>query len=216
MDLEIGGDETVTLELVISLKEDATESTVDFTITAADVDAEGVVSGDDATVEGTVSSETHTISTAGIIVEGTGKSTSISEDGDTGTFTLEFTIEALEEDVYIYNGAVDTTVASSSGIVYNIYRSGTALSSATSTDSATLQSTADTAGLDSAWFKISQGETEEFTLTVSLNPDYGTSQLYSVELESIRFDDDAITTVGDTVYTLPNDSEFETNARQID
>ncbi|HLP43702.1 MAG TPA: hypothetical protein VK145_00270, partial [Candidatus Nanoarchaeia archaeon] len=147
--------------------------------------------------------------------EGTGKSTDISDDGDTGTFTLEFTIEALEDDVYVYNGAVDSAFASTSGFLYKIYKGGTLLS-ATSTDSAALQSSADTAGLGSAWFVVRQGETEDFTLTVTLNPDSSASGLYSVELDTIRFDDVADTTANDTSYELPNDAEFETNARQID
>jgi peptidoglycan hydrolase-like protein with peptidoglycan-binding domain len=216
IDVEIAGDDTETFTVMVTLKEDAPESTIDVSLSAANVDAEGVDSGDDSDVSGSVSSETHVVSASGIQVEGTDKSTSVSEDGDTGTFTLEFTIEALEEDVYIYNGADDFAYASTTGVIYNIYKGGVIGAAATTTDSAVLQSSADTAGLGGAWFVVNSGETEDFTLTVSLNPDSASSALYSVELESVRFDDVADTTANDTDFVLPNDTEFETNAQQID
>lgn len=214
IDVEVGADDSITLTLKVSLKANAPESTVDFSVTAANVQAEGIDSGDDSTVSGTVSSETHTVSTSGITVAGTDKSSDVDDiNGQTGTFTIEFTVKALEDDVYIYNGAEDASfAASTTGMFYNIYK-GTTLQSATTTDSATVQSSADTSG---NYYLVNQGDIETFTLTVTLAPDTAAAGLFYIELDTIRFDDETTAgTVNDTSHEVPNDSEFETTPVSI-
>lgn len=211
IDIEIGGEETLEFTVMVTLKANASSGNITFSIDAADVTAEGVDSGDDSTVNGSADGETHTVATTGIIAEGVSDDADANDDNTIGTFTITFEVEALEDDAYIYNGA-EQAIGSTTGVVYNLYRGGVLLD-ATTTDSALLQSDADKAGLADAWYLVREGTTEEFTLTVTLSPDGATNTaLYNLELESIRFDDDAITTVGDTVYTVPNESEFETNA----
>lgn len=218
IDVEVGGDDTVEFELVVTLKADAT-GTVTFSLDAADVTAEGVDSGDDSTVAGSADGETHTVALSGVMLEGTGKTASVNDDGTVGTFTLTFDVTALEDDAYIYNGADDTALAASTtGVHYLIYSGGTDLG-ATTSDSALLQSDADTSG---AYYIVREGQTESFTLTVTMDPAGGTATaLYYVELDEVLFDDVVGTapaggTEDDTTYTVPNESEFETGAVSIE
>jgi hypothetical protein len=210
IDVEVAGDDEVTFTLKVVLKADAPESTLDFTVSAANVSAEGVDSGDDSDVTGSVSSETHTVSTSGIAVDGVSTSANVDTiNGTLATYTIKFTVEALEDNVYIYNGAEDQGFnASTTGMFYNIYK-GSTLQTATTTDSATIQSSAEQSG---NYFLVEEGETETFTLTVTLTPDTTAAGLFYVELDSIRFDDEtAAGTTNDTTHELPNDAEFETN-----
>lgn len=213
IDFDINGDDRETFELTVTLKKNAPDGTLQFSIDENGVEAEDVDSGDDADVGGSATGSTHTVTMTGIMVEGVSKDSSVNNDGDVGTFELTFTVEALEDDVYIYDGADDDNfTASTTGVNYNIFRSGVE-QSATTTDSALLQSDADKSG---NYWLVEEGNTEEFTLTVTLSPDgTTTAALYYVELDQIRFDDAVGTGGNRTAYTVPDRSEFETTAESV-
>lgn len=221
MDLTIDGDDTVTAELVIRLVRNAPDATLRFDITGdTDIDAEGVASGDDADVSGSATSETHTVAMTGVDVASGTNSATVNDGNTLGTFRLSFKVKALEDDVYIYAGAAagdnDTTpfsgVASTTGVVYTIYQGGSASTTVVG-DSALLQSDADRSG---NYYVVREGQTEDFTLTVSLDPQTASTDLYYMELDAIRFDNETASgTADDSVYFFPNTRAFETNAVSI-
>ena len=201
MDLEIDGDDTVEFELAVTLVRNAPNRTISFDIDAADVDAEGLDSGDESDVGGSASSETHTVALTGIAVEGVSTSQAVVTPGSSasdtyGTYTIRFEVTALEDDAFI---ATTSDTSGTVGVTYNINGSSFTAES----ESAVLTSTAD---LQNGFYRVDEGETETFTLTVTLNPaDAGT---FSVELESIRFNDEAS-------FTDSGNQDFETDPLYI-
>jgi hypothetical protein len=219
MDLEIDGDDTESFELVIRLVRNAPDATLRFSLDGSSIEAEGVKSGDDADVGGSASSETHTVALTGIEVSGDSTSASVNNNGTVGTFRISFDVTALENDVYIYRDAAvgdndDTPfseVASTTGVVYTVYKGGVATTSDLG-ESSLIQSGARVEG---DYFVVRQGDTKSFTLTVSLDPATATADLYYVELDAIRFDGEMNGTADDALYLVPNTNKFETNATTI-
>jgi hypothetical protein len=223
-DLMLGEDDQVTFELVVSLVRDAADTTLRFSVDGDNVEAEGVRSGDDSDVSGSATSETHTVASEGITAtaeeadnRSSNEADSTVNDNGVGTFRVTFDVEAIEDDVYIYRGAAlgdnDATpfsaVASTTGIVYNVFQGSTASSTAPS--SATVQSGADTEG---NFYVVREGDTESFTLTVTV--DTAVSGSYYVELDAIRFDDvNDASTANDELYIVPDDVEFESEALSL-
>lgn len=202
MDAEIGGDDEVTATLIVRLARNATSTPIAFSLANANVEAEGVDSGDTAQVSGTASSETHTIAFAGIEVRGVSTAQVSVAAGDDvssayGTFTIKFTVAGLEEDAYI---ASTTAATGTVGVLYSI--AGNAFSG---NESAVLTSTA---RMQDGFYVVREGRTETFTLTVTLDPD--TAGFYGINLNSIRFNDSADLADSDT-YTVANDSTFRTD-----
>lgn len=201
MDLEIGADDEFEAELMVSLAADAA-GTLDFTLTGSDVDAEGLDSGDDTVVDGSASSATHTVALTGIAVEPVSTSESVTTPGDSasstyGTFTIKFDVTALEEDAYITDSAATTTITD--GIGYEIIGSAYA-----GTASVSVTSTAEDNGTR---FIVREGETETFTLTVTLDPT--TAGTFGVRLDEVNFNDTNL--AGDTVLEVDSSNdEFRT------
>ncbi|MBU1754655.1 hypothetical protein KKH81_00005, partial [Patescibacteria group bacterium] len=214
LDTEIAGDDRVEVELMITLVSDAPSATATFTIAGADIDAEGVDSGDDANVTGSQSSETHTVALTGVAVEAGSTSISSNDTETVGTFRIEFEITALEDDQYIFKGA-DNASSSTSGVIYTIYAGNTATTSFYGTASDLLQSTADDSD-NGDYYVIQSGDTETFTLTVTLDPT--ATGLYFVELNAVRYDPDNAedtSAIDDDTYTVPNDADFQTSAQSL-
>jgi len=210
LDIEIAGDEEVTVELMVTLVRDAANTTLAFDIDgAADIEAEGVDSGDDATVEGEASSATHTVATTGIAVESVSTSQSVTTPGSTAantyaTYTIKFDVTALEDDAFIDDVAATSTT---NGIEFDTF--GGAF---TGTSSAVLTSTADLVGSSTTRFLVEEGETETFTLTVTL--DAAAAGTFGVMLEEVNFND--INWDGDTVFTVDSSNDdYRTDAVYI-
>lgn len=202
LDFEIDGDDEVSASLFVTLVRNATSTPVVFSLENANVDAEGVRSGNTATVSGSASSETHTIALTGIAVEGVSTSQSVVTPGSDasatyGTYTVKFDVTALEEDAYI---ATTTSTSGTVGVTYTIGGS-----TFTGSESAIISSTADR---ENGFFVIDEGETETFTLTVTLNPD--AAGTFDVRLDTIRFNDSASFT-GSTTYSVGNHTDFRTD-----
>ena len=200
MDLEIAGDEELEFELVITLVEDAATTTLIFDVDDAtnDVTAEGVDSGDDADVTGSATSATHTIAYTGIVVEAVSTSQSVTTPGDSAsstyaTYTIKFDVTALEEDAFIDDSAASSTA---NGVEFEIIGTG----SYTGTISAVLTSTAET---ESSNFRVDEGETETFTLTVTLDP--SAAGTFGVRLDEVNFADEAGS--ADTTYTVDSSND---------
>lgn len=202
LDFEIGGDDEVSASLFVTLVRNATSTPVVFSLENANVDAEGVRSGNTATVSGSASSETHTIALTGIAVEGVSTSQTVVTPGSDasatyGTYTVKFDVTALEEDAYI---GTTTATSGTVGVTYTIGGS-----TFTGSESAIISSTADR---ENGFFVIDEGETETFTLTVTLNP--GAAGTFDVRLDTIRFNESASFT-GSTTYSVGNHTDFRTD-----
>jgi hypothetical protein len=206
IDVEIGGDEEVEFELMVSLAREATSTPITFSVAGADVDAEGLDSGDSTTVTGSQTSSRHSIAFAGIAVEAVSTSQSVTTPGSAAadtyaSYTIRFDVSALDDDAYIANLAASTTAAAN-GVTFNVNGSPTYVGP---NAVATLTSSAE---LDNGYYVVEEGDTETFTLTVTLNPtEPGT---YSVELDEIRFADSD--TTGDTTFVVDTgNQDFETD-----
>lgn len=207
MDLTVDEDDTVTVELMIELLGQsgnfaATGEGLTFSIDDGDIDAEGVDTGEDADIEGSATGASHTIGLTGISVMAEGDSVNSEAEEGYATYTIEFSVTAEEDDAYIYNGAASTSVGATVGVVYDI----TGTNWPGGTESAVITSSADMSG---NYWVVDEGDTETFTLTVTLDPD--ASGTFALELEAIGFNNTAAT--ADTTYNIDqNNQEFETNA----
>ncbi|HRH55803.1 MAG TPA: peptidoglycan-binding protein [Candidatus Paceibacterota bacterium] len=204
IDMEIGADEELEVELMVTLTANATAGTLDFSIDSADVDAEGLDSGDDADVGGSASSATHTVALTGVAVEAVSTSETVTTPGDSasstyGTYTIKFDVTALEEDAIISNVVGTSTT---NGIEYDIFGLTAGGAAYTGTASAILTSTADTTATTSR-FIVEEGATETFTLTVTLDP--AAAGTFGVELEEVNFNDQDL--AGNTVFTVDSSNE---------
>jgi len=162
--------------------------------------------GDDVTVDGgTVTGGTATFETAGVQVSAISTSATAvaanTSSASYGTYTIKFRVTATEEDAYIRNGAASTSLSSTVGVVYDI--TGTTWPGGT--ESAVLTSGADVSG---NYFVVDEGTSEEFTLTVTLDP--SSAGTFAVELEQVG-SADAAETFEVTTSVDQNDQAFETN-----
>ena len=137
----------------------------------------------DGNLDGSLNGEEHTLIAEGIVVpvDGVDTDTDTVGDGTTqlGEFTITFDVTAVEDDFYIVDSAT-TTGEATDGIGYTLVRP----SGAADPDSlsATLSSTGDE---DTGVFKVEKGETETFTLTVSVDPAAGGQ--YRVRLDDVFY-----------------------------
>ena len=205
MDTEIDGDDEVTATLIIRLARNATSTPIAFSVANADIEAEGVESGNDAAVSGSASSETHTIAFGGIEVDAVSTSQMVVTPGDNasatyGTYSIKFDVTGLEDDAYIASTTASTAAVGEYGVVYEI--GGNAFAG---TESVSLSSTA---RMENGFYVVRDGDTETFTLTVTLDP--STAGTYDVRLDTIRFNDDD-DFAGSTTYSVGNDSGYRTN-----
>jgi len=194
---------------MVTLSADAA-GTLEFSLDGSDVDAEGLDSGDDSVVDGSATSAEHTVALTGIAVEAISTSQSVTTPGDQAsstyaTYTIKFDVTALEEDAFISDTADRN--ATSTGVEFDIFGGTYA-----GTVSAVLTSTADLDTTGDDFFRVDEGETETFTLTVTLDPT--TAGTFGVRLEEVNFNDIAL--AGDTVFTVDSsDEDYRTDAVYI-
>jgi len=217
-DETVGADDVVTATLFADFENMSTSALAGATIQAStspsDIEAEG---SDDVTVDGsTVTGETHTLRTTGVDVdvddansdtEIKANSTTDATD-DEGVFTLEFEVTAFGDDLYIDDVAGRGTTMGTNGVNYLLTIGGTASTSGTAV--ASLDSTADvTSG---GFFKVNEGETETFTLTVEYDP--AASASYKVQLYSVNFNVTA-DTAPSTQQVLSPASDYDSDSLTI-
>lgn len=210
MDYEIDGDDTETATLVVRLARNATSTPIGFAVDGANIEAEGVKSGGSATVTGSIESALHSIALAGVGVQSVSTSEAVVTPGSDasaayGTYTIKFKVTALDEDAFISTDLASTTGSTTAGVTYAIEGG-----SYEGSISDILTSTASKQG---DFFRVREGRTETFTLTVTLNPD--AAGTYKVSLGSVRFNDTADTS-GSTVFTIDSRaSGYSTNPLYI-
>lgn len=213
-DLVIDAGDRVTVEVQVEFKTrtDYAEGTTITASTTEDAyDAEGA---DDVDAEGSAVGEDHTLRTSGGILEFVSATETQKDNSDStttddsGTFVLKFDVTAFEADLYVNKSAASGTVATTVGVNYQVTDgSGTVVDVGTPTQS--LSSSADTV---SGQYVVRDGETETFTLTVSIDPD--TTGFYGARVYSFNFKPDA--TGNPTVWqrALPA-SDYESDPLEI-
>jgi hypothetical protein len=104
-------------------------------------------------------------------------------DDNVGIFSLQFDVTAMDDDIWINKTTENDTSMDTAGVNFLIV-DGSGNSVTDGFYSATLSSTADTEGTR---FRVSEGEAESFTLTVSFDPTstgFYRVQLYSLNLSN--------------------------------
>lgn len=134
---------------------------------------------------GTAGGKDQAFRTAGIAVNlisavGT-KTANDTNDLDTGTFVIKFSVKALGENIYV------ASVASPDGTMANAYTLTYGTTATTTDQSAVLRNITDADLSAEGMYLIEENETETFEMTVLRN---GSSQdgLYSVALSNIKWD----------------------------
>jgi hypothetical protein len=230
-EFDIDGDVTVeegdeiTVAVVVDLKsqESATNvdryangTTIEADVTGTEVDLTDAEGSDDlgtGALTGSANGESHTLVAEGIVVpvDSVEATTDTSGDNDTlGEFTIEFDVTAVEGDFYITDDATKGTSTQVSAGVAFTYQGDNA-SSTGDTVSGTLTSTADeeTDGV----FTVREGETETFTLRVTVDAAVGGD--YRVTLEEVNFSADEDGTSSIQSYILTPAQDFRTGYETI-
>jgi hypothetical protein len=211
--VEAGNSIDVWLELEFNaLDEENENTTIMAAVTSANAQATGAVGHDDIVptdLKGAVFGETHTLITEGILVPADGVSTAVQTFGENdtiGEFEIEFKVTALENDFYIFASASTTSAGLDRGAGFTV--DGVSTSGVIA---AVLTSTADEDSVDA--FTVREGETETFTLTVSVDPD--SAGQYRVTLDEIWFSDNPDGVTGANTFILFPASDFRTSFQTI-
>lgn len=230
-EFDIDGDVTVeegdeiTVAVVVDLKSQESSTNVDrysngttieADVTGTEVDLTDAEGSDDlgtGALTGSANGESHTLVAEGIVVpvDSVEATTDTSGDNDTlGEFTIEFDVTAVEGDFYITDDATKGTSTQVSAGVAFTYQGDNA-SSTGDTVSGTLTSTADeeTDGV----FTVREGETETFTLRVTVDAAVGGD--YRVTLEEVNFSADEDGTSSIQSYILTPAQDFRTGYETI-
>ena len=219
-DIVIDEDDEVEVEVVVDFK--AQQSNYDngdqikAQVTSVErdlTDAEGAddLSSADDQFSGTATGETHTLVAEGIVLPVDGVETSTDTQGDndqTGIFTIEFDVTAVEGDFYITDDVFTTGDTATTGVYYVL----DGPSGLNATSSGVLSSTADEDTTDV--FTVREGETETFTLTVTV--DTNVTGQHRVQLSEVNYTDetDGESGVG-TSYTPNPAQDFRTSYKNI-
>jgi hypothetical protein len=209
-DSTVSADEAVTAVLFADFEnmDDAAleGSTIAASTSAAQIDAEGA---DDITVDGSaVTGETHTLRTEGVSVDFVDDTVTAIENADASTddegrFEIEFTVTSFGDDIYLPFGASSTTDLTS-GLEFSILNSNNDV-----VTTGTYIASFDMDGDDETnSFKVSDGDTETFTLTVTYDP--AVSGSYKLRLDDINFATTDAATATDTQDVSDEDVESGT------
>lgn len=223
-EFEIDGDDTVDMELVVDFLKRSNNfvngDSIEFDVTATERalwDAENA-GGDAADTSGTINGEEHTLFSSGIYAEYVSDSVSETTDQNglktQAQFTLVFDVTAFDDEAFVPKTTARAAASSTVGVSY-VIESADGTTTATGTASGVLTSTADT---QSSEFIVRDGDTETFTLKVTLGSLDGPTGFYRLQLTRINFSDDAAEVVAGsgTAYTPLPATDFETESGQID
>ncbi len=173
-------------------------------VTSTEVDATDAEGATDLTANqltGSASGETHTVIATGVMDEKLTVSSDGGGDSGVGTFTFDLELKAVEDSVYI------ATTSSATALNAGPFR--LTLVGTTATTSYIVQSDAT---IEGGYYRINDGATETFTITVSVDPITGGS--FYVILDDVRFKLDTPGAANRTFDFSPQ-SEFDTTAVSI-
>lgn len=213
MDFDVDGDvvidagDRVTAELQVRFKALVSEGrTIQGSVSAANANnivAEGADDLDNTSPDqltGSATGETHTLRSQGLVAEIVSvdetKTAGDSNSNDIGDYEITFDLSAFEDTFYV-------SATTSAVFSYHV-EDGNGATVATGTTSAVSSS----ATIESSTgYRIDEGDSEQFTLTVTLNPDV--DGYYRVELDSVTYGTSAASPYGSS-HTAAPDEDFET------
>mgnify|MGYP002620763504 CR=1 FL=1 len=182
-------------------------------VDGTNISAEGA---DDITAGGSSTGEEHTLRTSGVILDLVSTDETFVENDDTttadneGTFELVFDVTAFEQDVFIESTTDRSTTTATEGVNFIVTRNNAEV--LTGAESANIDSDADeVANGGSTYFRVDEGETERFTLTVEFDP--ATSGFNKVQLWALNFAETAGGALDTQRFTPPAD--FDTDSLSI-
>lgn len=205
--------EMVTVEILVDLKAQegnyatgetiqakVTEVLVDDTV-AADID--GILEAEQLT--GSAIGDVHRLVSKGIMIPVDGFSSTVDTLGTndtTGEFTLEFEVSAVDDDYYITDNVSNT--ATENGVKYSV-EGGDVITTASLTSTAD----EDTSGV----FTVREGETETFTLVVTVDP--ATTGTFRVELNEVWYSANVDGVTNAEAYLPTPAQDFRTSSKSI-
>ncbi|MBP9772121.1 MAG: hypothetical protein KBD16_04365, partial [Candidatus Pacebacteria bacterium] len=195
--------------------DEGTTVTVDVpSATFEAIDAEGVASGEDldaTQLEGSFEGEVMTLRGEGVsvvAVSDDAERTFIADDtgeSDQGTFTLVFEVTAFGEDVYIDNS---TPAEDNDGSEVTTSASYSVTNPGNNTSVGVLSATGGDYEDETNSWKISEGDTAEFTLEVIVTATSSSNAAVTLQALGYAFSD----ANGTHVLTVPAESGFTTDA----
>lgn len=213
-DVTVAEDEEVTVKVMVDFKRQDTNyangATIQAKVTSAEAKATDAEGADDLAASqfsGTAIGDVHHLVADGILIPVDSVEVSADTTGDndqTGEFTIEFEVTAVEGDFYITDNVAASTSATD-GVAYMVE-----VGSGTTTNSGVLSSTADEE-VDGV-FTVRDGETETFTLTVTV--DTSASTQARVTLSEVNYSEDPDGLSGTPYYPTPA-SDFRTAYKNI-
>jgi hypothetical protein len=219
-DLVIDAGEEAEVEVMVEFKALPTADegmTMSATASSTQIDAEGADDLESGQLEGSATSETHTLRTNGVNIEDGEMDSELqslsdsSSTDDRGVFTVEFDVTASGEDIFIAKSAAKSTSTSTfttAGVYYYVTDGSGTEKDATSTTQS-LSSTAETSG---GQYVVREGETETFTLSVTIDPDI--TGYYAVNLFGINYNETTAGTADTQQRALPAE-DFESPSENI-
>lgn len=205
------GDEGTTVQLT------ATSGIVDL------IDAEGATDGenlDGTQLTGSFEGEVHTLRTEGISVAMIDSSAEapVGENEASAEYTIEFSVTAFGADWYLEKSAArDASPDNSDGVEFVLENSaGTEYSTTTITVTADLDGDLD--GDTATHYKVPEGDTRTFTLSVGLDNSGASAEgqgFYRVHITGIGFDSDGSGAASSALLSTGLE-DFHTDTEEVD
>lgn len=191
-ELVIDAGNRISVEIDVEFKQLASEfegTTIVGSIDTSEIIAKGADSLTGSQLSGNATGESHTMRTSGVII-GTQNTSAVlqpnsnsTREDDQGVYTIRFDLTAFERDIFIAKSATRGTTLSTGGVNFTmIDTSAGSLETASGTVATSLSSNARTEG---GYYKVAEGETKTFTLSVNYDPEY--NAFYKVQLHSINW-----------------------------
>lgn len=215
-DVTIDAGDRVEAQLVLTFKSLVAGNegtTVTANVYSGAIDAEGA---DTLSSTGAATGKVHTLRTAGAILEAGDMTETLKTNSDTttaddqGTFVVKFDVTAFDQDIYVNKSAVESTsTATTQGVNFIVTDGSGVRQVSAGTTTASLSSTADTEGTQ---YRVNEGETKTFTLTVTFDPT--TAGFYGAQVYSFNFDETAGSNPSVWQIALPAE-DYETDPLSI-
>lgn len=205
--------EKVTVEVLVDLKAQEGNYAVGETIQAkvTEVLVDGTIAADISAgleaeqLTGSTIGNVHRLVAKGIMIPVDGFSSTVDTLGTndtTGEFTLEFEVSAVDDDYYITDNVSNT--ATENGVKYSV-EGGDVITTASLTSTAD----EDTSGV----FTVREGETETFTLVVTVDP--ATTGTFRVELNEVWYSANVDGVTNAEAYLPTPAQDFRTSSKSI-
>lgn len=186
-------------------------TTIESDVDGDNIEAEGADDLEAGQLGGSATSETHTLRTEGLNISFDSETASVrttdTGTNESGNYTIRFEVTAFESDIYIPRTAASGTTLGTAGVNF-LVENGTGSTVGSGSVNSALTSNASVSGSN---YRISEGQTRTFTLSVSYDPTV--TDFYRVQLYSVNFNDS--NTTPDVQQRALPESDYETDVVRI-